>query len=100
MHGPQICTNAGKATTDTGATVRHAPLTFQQEWAVKHWMEYDVPYSVAVTLHLKGVLYPDLLCRSLSVVVDRHEALRTRIVVFNDVLQQESCEQQSFRCPW
>jgi hypothetical protein len=80
---------------------RHAPpepipLTLQQEWAWKHFMQTEVPYIVHDARRLRGPLSVDVLCRSLGLVIERHESLRTRIVTVDGVPQQQIDEPSEF----
>ncbi|MDY6947303.1 MAG: condensation domain-containing protein [Pseudomonadota bacterium] len=74
-----------------GQVVSHAPLSFTQ---MGHWNAYrrgTVPgvRHIATALRLRGHLNVDLLRESLGLVVRRHEALRTNIVIRSGVPFQE-----------
>jgi hypothetical protein len=71
------------ATPDT-----FAPLTFQQEWALNHWMPYSDPYVVPLAVRLRGPLDSEALRKSIQAVVHRHDSLRTRLVMVNEAIKQ------------
>ena len=73
-----------------------APLTFQQECMLKHMVHADVPHPVFGAFRLRGALNIDILCKSLSLVVARHESLRTRIIEISDVPMQVVDESSEF----
>jgi hypothetical protein len=68
-----------------------APLTFSQlaHWNQRGLAERRVVRSVACAMHLRGRLDIALLRASLSEVVRRHEALRTRLVQLNGMPMQK-----------
>lgn len=82
-----------------GAAVIHtAPLSHSQwaHWRLFHLHERHSSRQIASANRLKGPLRLDALQRSLAAVVDRHDALRTRIVVRNGAPVQETLQ----RVPW
>jgi hypothetical protein len=72
------------------------PLTLQQEWAWKHYMQPAVPYIVYDAWRLRGPLDVNVLCRSLGTVIERHESLRTRIVISEGHPKQRVDEPDEF----
>jgi natural product biosynthesis luciferase-like monooxygenase protein/amino acid adenylation domain-containing protein len=66
-----------KAKTVRGDTF---PLSFQQQrlWFLDQMDPGNVAYNVPAAYRLRGTLDPDALAQSLSQIVRRHEALRTR----------------------
>jgi Condensation domain len=73
------------------------PLSFQQEFAWKHFMHPEIPFIVYDARRLRGPLNFDILCKSLGLVIERHEALRTRIVTVNGVPKQRVDEPREFQ---
>jgi len=64
------------------------PLTFQQEFYLKN---VGQKFSVQ-PLQLRGAFNVDAMSRSLGALVERHEALRSRIVVTDKGLRQQLSE--------
>src|SRR5262245_34994997 len=60
-----------------------APLSFAQEllWLVDQLAPEKVNYTVPRILRLKGQLNVEALERALTTIVDRHEVLRTSIMM-------------------
>ena len=74
------------------------PLTFQQELALNNGMHEGLAYvNFCFAALLRGSLDIDVLGRSISAVVQRHESLRTRIVVVDEDLRQAIDEPSEFR---
>ncbi len=61
------------------------PLSFAQErlWFLEQWQPNSSLYTIALTLHIRGPLDRAAFGRSLSLIEQRHEALRTRFVERN-----------------
>jgi hypothetical protein len=78
------------------APLEPAPLTYQQEWAWKHFMQPEVPYIVYDTKRFRGPLDIDALCRSFGALVERHECLRTRIAFIDGIPWQRVDEPVEF----
>jgi hypothetical protein len=72
----------------TRKEMAYLPLTMQQEWALRHWVQTVDPYIVPFAVRLHGPLCVDALRRSLAAVLGRHGALRTRIAVGHGTLLQ------------
>ena len=71
-----------------------APLTFQQESA----LTYREPVFAGIfAARLRGALNVDILSKSLGAVIQRHEALRTRIIVVGTTLRQKVDEFVEFK---
>lgn len=65
------------------------PLTFQQESA----LFYREPGFCGIfSVRLRGHLNVDILSECLARLVERHEVLRTRLVVVDGALRQQICE--------
>jgi hypothetical protein len=83
------------ASIDSPITCRarpeRAPLTFTQRahWELYHLISQSSAAIVSVCLRLQGGLNLSVLSNSIAELVRRHDALRTRIVVCNDVPMQE-----------
>src|SRR5690242_8895211 len=69
--------------------LKSAPLTYMQEWALKDIVHEEDPYIFPLFVRLRGVLHVDVLRKSLDSVMQRHDALRTRIVAINGELKQQ-----------
>ena len=72
-------------------SLTRAPLAFSQ---LAHWRLYQLAQrpsvrQVAAALRLRGLLSVTTLRESVSIVVGRHDALRTRIVLAEDIPRQE-----------
>jgi acyl carrier protein len=65
-----------------GASLRRAPLSTSQEriWFFEKLWPKSAAYSLSIPYELRGPVDVRALRRSLETLVDRHEALRTRIV--------------------
>jgi hypothetical protein len=79
-----------KASDATHRVVTTAPLTFQQEWALNHWMHEENLYMVCPVMSIRGSVDVDALHQSLHAVVHMHDALRTRIVEIDGTRQQQT----------
>ncbi|WP_335937703.1 non-ribosomal peptide synthetase [Streptomyces sp. PTD5-9] len=75
-------------------TADRAPASAAQRrlWFLAEADESTVPYHVPVAFHIDGPLDAEALERGVSRVVERHEALRTALVVDADGLRQEISE--------
>ncbi len=73
------------------------PLTYIQEWALKHMAHEEDPYICYLFMRLRGVLNVDVLRKSLNSVIQRHDALRTRIVAIDGELKQEIDEPAEYQ---
>ena len=60
----------------------HSPLSFAQQrlWLVNRMMPPNAVYNIPLALRLRGKLNEAALVQSLTQIVSRHEALRTRFV--------------------
>jgi amino acid adenylation domain-containing protein len=70
-----------------------APLSFGQEqlWFLDQLTPGSTTYNILLATRLRGPLRADLLCRSLTLVVGRHEALRVTVhAVDGDPFQRVS----------
>ena len=58
------------------------PTSFSQRrmWLVQQLNPKTAAYNISLTLHLAGGLSVEALCEALRVVVQRHEAFRTRFI--------------------
>ncbi len=58
------------------------PLSFAQErlWYLEKLIPGNVAYNIPLAIQLKGPISPDLLHKSLNIVIQRHEGLRS---IFN-----------------
>jgi amino acid adenylation domain-containing protein len=67
--------------TATTGDVERAPLSFGQEqlWFLDQLNPGQTTYNILIATRLRGRLDPDLLQRSLTVLVGRHEALRVTV---------------------
>lgn len=72
-----------------GRVASSAPLTWQQEWGLNYWIEHWPHWVVPVALRLRGALDVGILQRSLGAILQRHTALRTRLVAANGVWKQQ-----------
>jgi hypothetical protein len=77
-----------------GPKSNHAPLAFSQ---LAHWNLYQLSRrpairQIASATRLCGRLNVDLLRECIAAMVDRHAALRTRIVLLNGIPTQEISE--------
>ena len=72
------------------STEELAPLSQAQEslWVLDRYAPGGVAYNVALALRFEGSLDVDALARAVRGVVDRHESLRTRFTVVDDVPHQ------------
>jgi Condensation domain/TubC N-terminal docking domain len=73
------------------ATSDVVPLAFSQQWL---WNHYDLATrtslrSIVGTAHIRGKLNLQCLQRSVEELYQRHEALRTRIIVLGGVARQD-----------
>ncbi|MGC3982794.1 MAG: condensation domain-containing protein [Steroidobacteraceae bacterium] len=71
--------------SEAALSSNHAPITFQQEFALNYFNE---AFFVLYRARLCGALNSDALSESVSALVQRHEALRSKIVVADMVLRQ------------
>ena len=67
---------------DMGEDFDRFPLSFAQQrlWFLDRLMPGESLYNIPGGMRLRGLLNVDLLARSLSAIVDRHEVLRTAFV--------------------
>lgn len=65
------------------------PLTFQQEWALNHWMHEENLYVIGIVLRLRGSLDVHALHTALASVWQRHDALRMRLVCIQGTMRQQ-----------
>jgi natural product biosynthesis luciferase-like monooxygenase protein len=67
------------------------PLSYAQQrlWFLQEWGEGAPVYNTPIAVRLRGPLDIDAMRRALTVVVDRHETLRTRFVSTPDGPQQQ-----------
>jgi Condensation domain len=72
------------------------PLTFQQEFMLETLMKHSISVPIFDARRLRGELNIDILCRSLSLVVARHESLRTRIIDVDTSPKQKIDEAREF----
>lgn len=65
--------------------IKRAPLSFGQErlWFLHQLDEQNAAYNLRTAVHLRGALNVPLLQESIQAVVNRHESLRTTIVLEN-----------------
>ena len=82
------------------ATPGPAPLSFAQQrmWFLEQWEPGAPTFNGARALRLRGPLDRDALERSLRIVIERHESLRTVIVPDAEPLQM-ALEQWDFELP-
>jgi len=61
---------------------RPAPLSFAQQrmWFLEQWQPGSPTFNGARAVRLRGFLDPEALERSLRIVIERHESLRTVVV--------------------
>lgn len=83
--------NIAEPRFDPRARLDCAPLTFSQlaHWHMYRLSERHAIRQVAVATRLRGRLNIDALRRSVTEIVRRHDALRTRIVVCDGIPTQE-----------
>ncbi|MEV0641138.1 amino acid adenylation domain-containing protein [Streptomyces sp. NPDC050619] len=69
----------------------HAPASFaqQQLWFLSQLPGANAAYNEPVAFTLRGPLDAECLGRALDVLVDRHQALRTRLVAVDGEVRQE-----------
>ena len=81
----------GEPQTESRPRRDRAPLTFSQVayWNEQHLHERHVRREVASSTRLQGPLNVDVLRRCIAEMVQRHEALRSRIVHQDGILVQE-----------
>jgi amino acid adenylation domain-containing protein len=74
-------------------TKEPAPLSFSQQrlWIIDQLEDNSASYNIPFALSLKGHLNISALQRSLNTLVNRHAALRTRIIVQNESPKQKIC---------
>jgi amino acid adenylation domain-containing protein len=67
------------------------PLSFTQErlWYLSQVESDPAVFNLPLCLHIRGALQVDVLQRSLDTIADRHEALRTTVVVRDGVGYQK-----------
>lgn len=68
------------------------PLTFQQCFALNYFGKF---FSFVSPLRLRGLLDENAVARSLAQVIQRHEILRTRLVITDGTAMQEVCDPES-----
>lgn len=87
----QLSREADSVALAAGSALKQAPLSFTQLAHWNHWQLARLPAvrHVAFAIRIRGRLDIELLHASLRQVVQRHEALRTRIVVCDGVPLQE-----------
>lgn len=75
------------------------PASFSQQriWLLDQLEGDSATYNMSMTMLLSGALDINVLERSLSTLVDRHEALRTNFQMVNDSLVQVVAETADFR---
>lgn len=85
----------------SGARVRRAPLTFSQlaRWHRFRLGECCSVRQIAAAMRLSGRLRVDALRQSLSDIVQRHDALRTRIVIVDGSPIQEIDDTRDCQLP-
>lgn len=76
----------------------HAPLSFSQlaHWNVYHLARRPSVRQIAAAIKLHGAVRRAVLEKSISLVIQRHDALRTRIVLVEGTPIQEIAESTSF----
>ncbi len=79
-------------------TNRPAPLSFAQQrlWFLDQLSPGSPQYNIAIAIGLRGSLDPNLLERSLCIIIGRHETLRTAF----RVEQAEPVQVILPECPW
>jgi len=82
-------------------TARHAvfPASFAQQrlWFLDQYAPGLGLYNLAAAWHVRGALDPDALARSLQAMVDRHEALRTKFGLRDEMPVQIIAEHLPFK---
>jgi len=72
----------------------------QRFWLLHQTLPDPAAYHVPVTLHLRKVLDPGLLKRGLQVLLERHEILRTALVMDRGDLLQRILPPGQIAVPW
>ena len=68
-----------------------APLSYVQQglWFLDRLEEQNATYNLPLVLSLTGSLNRDCLQKAIAMIIERHEALRTRFITVDGVGQQE-----------
>lgn len=81
------------------ASTRTYPLSFSQRgvWSIERLAPGNAAYHVAVGIRIRGTLDASILERSIHAVIDRHDPLRTAILLEDDGPVQQVTPRVPFR---